>query len=151
MFCGACGTKPYDESKHERMQDGSYKLVQFEDTALTCKQHPILGYVFSVAKQADGYEVERADYYNITDAKRGFAISSGLVDGQLIFTDKEIAAIYANAIKIAIARDNGLSPEESFALDAVIARIEGEKPELCGLTAPTHQENEADLTEGVER
>jgi hypothetical protein len=146
LSCGICAEKPYDETRHERLPDGSYKLAEVDGAVLSCAPHPILGYVFSARGQAG----ERQDFYNKTDARQGFAVISGLVDENRFFTEKGLTAIYDNIMRQLTAPDNGLDSEAARESEYILAQIEDIMPALAGSDLSDSFENEAAMSEGVE-
>jgi hypothetical protein len=146
LRCGICTEKPYNETKSEKLPDGSYRLAEVDGTVLSCARHPLLGYVFSVQGQSG----ERQDFYNKTDAKRGFAVASGLVDERQFFTEKGLTAIYDNLMKQLMASDNGLDSRAAQESEYILAKIEDIMPSLAGLDSSDGLEAENSLSEGVE-
>lgn len=147
---GICTEKPYNEGIHKQLPDGSYRLAEFDNTVLACVHHPILGYVFSTFNQppkaVQSDECQR--FYDKANAMRDFAIKSGLVDGQRIFSDEEMATIHNGLLKMRIALDSDLSFDESVKIDAITHKIETVIPELGGYEVYAGLKNE--LSEGVE-
>ena len=72
-----------------------------------------------------------------------------LVDVRQFFTETELAAVYANAIKIRIMPDNELCSGETAALNSVIDKIESVMPELGGCYVSVGLEHDAE--QGVEQ
>jgi hypothetical protein len=147
LRCGICTKKPYDESKHEQLPDGAYKLAEVDGTVLSCAHNPLLGYVFSVRDRAD----ERQQFYSAISAGSRFAVKSGLVDEGRIFTDEEMTVIHNSLVKMRIALDESLSFDETAALDAVTSKIESIMPELGGYDVYAGLKSELcrDMSEGA--
>jgi len=151
LSCGICTEKPYDETKTERLTDGSYKLAEVDGTALTCAHHPLLGYVFSVFDNEQPNE--RLHFYDLADAKQGFAVISGLVDCRQLFTEKEMTAIHNTLLKMRIMMDSEFTFDETVLLDAITSKIEGIIPALGSYDVYESVKNElaVNMSEGVDR
>lgn len=149
MMFRICTEKPYDEARNERLGDGSYKLAEVDGTVLSCAHHPILGYVFSV----QGQNYERQNFYNKSDAKRGFAIACGLVDEKQFFTEKGLTAIYDNLMKQLMMPDNGLDSQAAQESEYILAKIEDLMPSLggCDISDNFEAQYEVEHSEGVEQ
>ena len=153
MRFGFYTEKPYDEAKSDQLPDGSYKLAECDGTLLSCKQHPFFGYVFTVSKQspAPGEPDERQNFYNKTDAKHGFAISSGIVNKNQLFTEKGLAVIHENLMKQLMSPDNGLDSEAAQESEYILAQIEDIVPSLGSFSTYYDLDADASLSEGVEQ
>jgi len=158
---GICTEKPYDETNNEQLPDNSYKLAEVDGTVLSCSHHPLLGYVFSVFKRSpeSGQDGERQQFYNKDDARRGFAISSGLVDGNQFFTEKGLSVIYDTLMKQLMTPDNGFDSQATQKAEYILAQVEDIMQALGGFDFSHGLEcfdssfgldEDADLSKGVE-
>jgi len=150
LDCGVCSEKPYDETVHQRLPDGAYKIAEFNGTVLAGKHHPLLEYVFYISKQPPG-GAEPEYYYNKADAMQNFAFKSGLVDERQFFSENELSEIHGNLVKMRLMRDNDLTLDESVGIDKLTYKIEGVMPELGSYDIYVSFKNElAYGDEGVE-
>ena len=145
--------KPYDEAKNDQLPDGSYKLAECDGTLLSCKQHPFFGYVFTVSRQSTtpGEPVEQQNYYNKADAKHGFAVSSGIVNENQLFSEKGLTAIYENLMKQLMTPDNGLDSAAAQESEYILAQIEDLMPSLGSCCTCYDLDVDASLSEGIEQ
>jgi len=141
MAYGVCSEKPYDETVHQQLPDGSYKIIDFNDTVLASKHHPFLGYVFYIFKNPP--EVAEPEYYYTkTDAMQNFAVKSGLVDERRFFNEKELADIYSNLVKMRIIKDKELTIDENIIIDNLTYKIESVMPGLKSYDVYANLKNE---------
>ena len=133
LRAGICVDKPYDEKTAEKQQDGSYKLSEYADVALTCKHHHLFGYIFATHRLSpDGIQkMQREVFYNKSEALQNFSTRSGLVDERLLFSETELKIIRSNLVKMAVNLDGEMSKDSIKALKSLVEKIEEIKPELA--------------------
>jgi hypothetical protein len=143
LRAGICVDKPYDEKTAEKLPDGSFKLSEYGDIVLTCKQHHLFDYIFTTYRLSpdDAQKMQREVFYNKADALQNFATRSGLVDERLLFSETELKIIRSNLIKMAVNFDAEMSAGSIKALKTLVERIEEVKPEL------SDRENEFDFSQ----
>jgi hypothetical protein len=147
----ACTEPPYDERVCEQTPDGSYILAQCGNMVLACASHHLFGYVFYTLEQPDENS-EPHDYQTFfaqSDAARDFAVKSGLIDRQELFTESELAAIHNNLIRVLIMPNNDLDVEAVREIDAIITKTQHLVPDFGADDISSDLESEAEL-EGVE-
>lgn len=143
LRAGICVEKPYDEQKTEKLPDGSYKLSEYGNIALTCKKHHLFDYIFATYRTApDGEQkMQREVFYNKAEALQNYATRSGLVDERLLFTETELKIIRSNLVKMAVNFDREMSPDAIKAAKTLVEKIEDIRPELG------ERENEIDFSQ----
>jgi len=143
LMFNLCTEKPYDETKHEQMPDGSYKLAVLDDTALTCRPHPWFNYVFAISGQSSEAD-ESNFYFSKADAARDFAVKSNLINEWQIFTNDELSTLHSSLVDMRIKPDNNLNSQETAELDTLISKIENIVPTLGDVSTAAEHENDAE-------
>lgn len=131
-LCGICKEKPYEEDKVQKMANGIVKINEHNDVVLACREHPLLGFVMSTYKQDaenNGKPIQRLYFYDKESAFESFAVRSGLVDGQKLFTEEELRILHKSLIQYQIS-EKEWSTEETQSMGALVDHLEEIIPEL---------------------
>ena len=134
ISCGICTEKPYQEENAKEGENGVVRIKQHNGVVLSCKHHPLLGYVLSTYREDTahgGIPVQRQYFYNKEAAFEDFALRSGLVDARKLFNETELAILHSGLVKLRTV-DSDLDREGLDAVAALIGRIEEIVPELAG-------------------
>jgi len=132
ISCGICTEKPYDEETAKEDSNGVVRINQHNGVVLSCKNHPLLGYVLSTYREDTGHggsPIQRQYFYNKEAAFEDFALRSGLVDAKKLFNETELTILHSGLVKLR-TMDSDLDREGLDAVAALIGRIEGMVPEL---------------------
>ena len=140
LRAGICVDRPYDPEKTEKFPDGSYKLSEYGDVVLTCKEHHLFDYIFATYRLApdwrgpdeSGRRMQREVFYNKAEALQNFATRSGLVHENLLFSETELKIIHSNLVKMSVNFDQEMSQSAIKAIKALLEKVEDIKPELFG-------------------
>lgn len=131
-LCGICKEKPYEDDKVQKMANGIVKINEHNDVVLACREHPLLGFVMSTYKQDtenNGKPIQRLYFYDKESAFESFAVRSGLVDRQKLFTEEELRILHKSLIQYQIS-EKEWSTEETQSMGALMDHLEEIIPEL---------------------
>lgn len=126
---GICTECPYTDST-EQMENGWYKLSEYNNITLAAREHHLFGFVFNTYLTNPAGEAEnRRVFYNREFAGQDFAIRSGLVDEKALFSETELKIIHSDLVKLNVL-DNDVSNDDRLAVGRIIDKIEDIIPEL---------------------
>lgn len=129
LQAGICTECPYND-KTDKMQNGWYKLAEYNNVILAAREHHLFGYVFNTYNESpDGSAENRRVYYSREFAGQDFAVRSGLVDERALFTESELRVIHSELARLNVL-DNHISNDERIAVGEVIEKIEDIVPDL---------------------
>lgn len=130
--CGICADKPYEESTAEKLPGSVYKINEHNGVVLACKHHPLFEYVLSTYRkdvETGGQPIQRQYFYNKEDAFESFAVRSGLIDENKLFSETELKIIHAGLVKMRTI-DDDLTADYLNSVERLVDRIEDIIPEL---------------------
>lgn len=129
LKAGICTECPYTDQT-EKMDNGLYKLSEYNNIILAAREHHLFGYVFSTFMMNPQNEPEnRRVFYNRDFAGQDFAVRSGLVDEKALFSETELKIIHSDLMKLNVL-DNNVSNDDRLAVGRIIDKIEDIIPEL---------------------
>ncbi|MDE7324987.1 MAG: hypothetical protein K2N63_01705 [Lachnospiraceae bacterium] len=134
ISCGICTEKPYGEKTAKEEENGVVRINQHNGVVLSCKYHPLLGYVLSTYREdtrQGGIPIQRQYFYNKEAAFEDFALRSGLVDAKKLFNETELTILHSGLVKLRMM-DSDLDREGLDTVGALIRRIEETVPGLTG-------------------
>ncbi len=134
ISCGICTEKPYGEKTAKEEENGVVRINQHNGVVLSCKYHPLLGYVLSTYREdtrQGGIPIQRQYFYNKEAAFEDFALRSGLVDAKKLFNETELTILHSGLVKLR-TMDSDLDRKGLDAVGALICRIEETVPGLSG-------------------
>lgn len=134
ISCGICTERPYGEETAKKEGNGVVRINQHNGVVLSCKHHPLLGYVLSTYREDikhGGSPIQRQYFYNKEAAFEDFALRSGLVDEKKLFNETELTLIHSGLVKLRMM-DSDLDRKGLDAVDALIYHIEETVPGLAG-------------------
>jgi len=132
LKAGICLEQPYTE-ENEKIENGSYKLTQYNGVILACKHHPLFEYVFStfrLSPEDDKTPVQRQFYYSKEAALQDYAVRSGLVDEKNLFSETELKVLHTNLIAFVLGHNQEMDIENMEMVGKIIDKIEEFVPEL---------------------
>ena len=129
LKAGICTECPYTD-KTEQMQNGWYKLSEYNNVTLAARQHHLFGYVFNTYFTNPAGEAEtRRVFYNREFAGQDFAMRSGLIDEKALFSETELKIIHSDLVKMSVL-DNNVSNDDRISVGRIVEKIEDIMPEL---------------------
>ena len=129
LKAGICTECPYTD-KADQMQNGWYKLSEYNNVTLAARQHHLFGYVFNTYFTNPAGEAEtRRVFYNREFAGQDFAMRSGLIDEKALFSETELKIIHSDLVKMSVL-DNNVSNDDRISVGRIVEKIEDIMPEL---------------------
>ena len=129
---GICLEQPYTE-ENEKLENGTYKLSEYNGVILACKHHPLFEYVFStfrLSPEDNKSPIQRQFYYSKEAALQDYAVRSGLVDEKNLFTETELKVLHTNLVSLVVNNNAEMDVENMEAIGKLIDKIEEIVPEL---------------------